>query len=126
MAGMSASQLDQTFVALADQTRRAIIERLLAGEARVTELAKPHAMSLNAVSKHIRVLENADLIIRRKAGREHFLSLKPSALDPVADWITAQRTFWTQRLDVLEQELNKAAIEDSKTIKAVTKGSDHE
>jgi DNA-binding transcriptional ArsR family regulator len=115
--------LDLTFVALADQTRRAILQQLRHGEARVTELAQPYAMSLNAVSKHIRVLEQADLISRRRAGREHFLSLKPAALDEIADWIATQRTIWTQRLDLLEHELNKAAAADEAHSK---KGSDHE
>ena len=94
--------LDHTLVALADPTRRAILHRLAQGEARVTDLADPFAMSLNGVSKHIRMLERADLVRRRRAGRDHFLSLNPQPLDAAAAWITAQRALWTARLDTLE------------------------
>ena len=93
--------LDQTLMALADPTRRAILERLLKGESRVTELAQPFAMSLNAVSKHIRILERAHLVKRRCAGREHFLSLNREPLDEAAAWIEAQRAIWTARLGAL-------------------------
>jgi DNA-binding transcriptional ArsR family regulator len=94
--------MDQTLMALADPTRRAILQRLSAGEARVTELAQPFDMSLNAVSKHIRILERADLVRRRTAGREHFLSFNRQQLDEVATWIETQRAVWTARLDALE------------------------
>jgi len=94
--------LDHTLTALADPTRRAILQRLAQGEARVTELAGPFAMSLNGVSKHIRMLERADLVRRRHAGREHFLSLNPQPLDEAAAWIANQRAAWTARLDTLE------------------------
>jgi len=94
--------LDHTLTALADPTRRAILQRLALGEARVTELAGPFAMSLNGVSKHIRMLERADLVRRRHAGREHFLSLNPQPLDEAAAWIANQRAVWTARLDTLE------------------------
>ena len=77
------------------------------GEARVTELARPFAMSLNSVSKHIRLLERADLVRRRRAGREHLLSFNPQPLDEAANWIETQRAFWTGRLDALERELSK-------------------
>ena len=102
--------LDHTLRALADPTRRAILQRLSRGEARVTELAQPFAMSLNAVSKHIRMLERADLVRRRRAGREHLLSFNPQPLDEAASWIETQRTFWTERLDALERELSKPEI----------------
>jgi DNA-binding transcriptional ArsR family regulator len=94
--------LDHTLMALADPTRRAILHRLSQGEARVTELADPFAMSLNGVSKHIRVLERAELVQRRRAGREHFLSLNPQPLDELASWIATQRARWAARLDALE------------------------
>jgi DNA-binding transcriptional ArsR family regulator len=97
-----ATGLDHTLLALADPTRRAILARLAQGEARVTELADPLPMSLNGVSKHIRVLERARLVERRRAGREHFLSLNPRPLDDLATWIAEQRAAWTDRLDVLE------------------------
>ena len=99
--------LDATLQALADPTRRAILRRLAAGEARVTELAQPFDLSLNAVSKHIRVLERAALVERRRTGREHFLSLNPRALDPVAAWIAAQRDLWAARLDALDRTLQE-------------------
>jgi len=96
------SNLDQTLTALADPTRRAILQRLSQGEARVTELAQPFAISLNSVSKHIRMLERARLVRRRRAGREHLLSLNPEPLDEAATWIAAQRALWTARLDALD------------------------
>ena len=96
------SDLDRTLLALADPTRRAILDRLSTGEARVTELARPFAMSLNAVSKHIRVLECADLVRRRRAGREHVLSFNPKPLDEATAWIDAQRALWNARLDALD------------------------
>ncbi len=97
-----ASGLDHTLAALADPTRRAILERLAQGEARVTELADPFAMSLNGVSKHIRILERAQLVQRRRAGREHLLSLDARPLDALAAWVAEQRALWTARLDTLE------------------------
>ena len=95
-------QLDSTLTALADPTRRAILARLTRGEARVTELAAPFEISLNSVSKHIRMLERADLVVRRRAGREHLLTLNPQPLDAAQAWIEAQRALWTQRLDALD------------------------
>ena len=89
--------------ALADPTRRAILARLAQGEARVTELARPFAISLNSVSKHIRMLERAQLVRRRVAGREHILTLNRSGLDEAAQWITEQRALWAWRLGQLDQ-----------------------
>lgn len=89
-------------MALADPIRRAILQRLSTGEMRVTALAQPFTMSLNAVSKHIRVLERARLVRRRRVGREHLLSFNPQPLDEAAAWIERQRAFWTARLDALE------------------------
>jgi DNA-binding transcriptional ArsR family regulator len=98
--------LDHTLMALADPTRRAIVSRLIDdGEARVTELAAPFDISLNAVSKHIRVLERARLVKRRRSGREHFLSLNPKPLDAAATWIERARAQWNKRLDALERAL---------------------
>jgi DNA-binding transcriptional ArsR family regulator len=107
MALARQSNLDDTLMALADPTRRAILQRLSLGEARVTEVAQPFAISLNSVSKHIRTLERAHLVRRRRAGREHILSFNPEPLDEAAAWIETQRAFWTARLDVLERELSK-------------------
>ena len=95
-------EMDQTLVALADPTRRAILQRLADGEARVTDLAEPFTLSLNAVSKHIRMLERANLVRRRRSGREHFLSFNPKPLDEAAKWLEAHRALWTARLDTLE------------------------
>ena len=95
-------ELDRTLMALADPTRRAILDRLSRGEARVTELARPFAMSLNAVSKHIRVLEGADLVRRRRAGREHVLSINPGPLDEATAWIESRRALWAARLEALD------------------------
>jgi DNA-binding transcriptional ArsR family regulator len=97
-----ASELDETLMALADPTRRAILSRLVQGEARVTELAQPFALSLNAVSKHIKTLERAGLVRRRKVGRDHYLSMNATPLDRAAAWIEAQRAAWNARLDALE------------------------
>lgn len=91
--------LDLTLAALADPTRRSLLGRLAQGEARVTELARPFGMSLNAVSKHLRVLERAGLVRRRRIGREHLLSLDLAPLDAAASWIETQRDPWTTRLD---------------------------
>lgn len=99
------SNLDQTLTALADPTRRAILQRLSEGEARVTELAHPFSISLNSVSKHIRMLERAHLVRRRRAGREHFLSFNPQPLVEAATWIESQRAIWTARLDALDAML---------------------
>lgn len=107
----SSQQLDATLLALADPTRRAIARRLALGEARVTEIAAPFPMSLNAVSKHIRVLERAGLVRRRVVGREHFLSFNPAPLDEAAAWIAAQQATWQQRFDALEALL---ATEDAR------------
>lgn len=99
--------LDRTLQALADPTRRAIVHRLIQGEATVTELAAPFDISLAAVSKHIRVLEDAELVTRRRVWREHFVSFNPQPLDQLAGWIDNQRTFWKQRLQALDAMLAK-------------------
>jgi DNA-binding transcriptional ArsR family regulator len=104
-ASASPPELDRTLVALADPTRRAILHRLSRGPARVTELARPFAMSLNSVSKHIRMLERARLVRRRRAGREHILFLNPAPLDDAAAWVESQRSLWKFRLAVLDQLL---------------------
>jgi DNA-binding transcriptional ArsR family regulator len=97
--------LDDTLVALADETRRSILKRLAAGDARVTEVAAPFGISLNSVSKHIRLLERAGLVRRRVAGRDHFLSLEPKPFDELTQWMLKTREFWSSRLDHLEAAL---------------------
>jgi DNA-binding transcriptional ArsR family regulator len=111
------THLDHTLLALADPTRRAILRRLVRGEARVTELAQPFQISLNSVSKHIKMLERAELVRRRRAGREHFLSFNAEPLNQAARWIAKQQALWAARLDVLDdllqEEDHEAADNDS-------------
>lgn len=97
------SSLDHTFAALADPTRRAILGRLALGEANVTELAAPFAISLPAISKHLRVLEQAGLLERRKEGRTHHCRLRAEPLGEAAAWIADAQRFWAGRLDALAQ-----------------------
>lgn len=113
----ASSRSQFTWIALADPTRRSILERLSHGEARVTELARPYSMSLNAVSKHIRVLERAHLIRRRRAGRDHFLSFNPDPLTSAVAWIEAQRSLWMSRLDALDALLQAQDAATPKTSK---------
>jgi DNA-binding transcriptional ArsR family regulator len=101
------AQLDHTLLALADPTRRRILARLSKGEARVTELSAPLPMSLNAVSKHIKMLERARLVHREVRGRDHYLSLNPAPLERAARWIETQRASWTQRLRTLDEILQE-------------------
>jgi DNA-binding transcriptional ArsR family regulator len=109
-------QLDDTLIALADETRRGILKQLASGEARVTEVAEPFDISLNSVSKHIRILERAGLVRRRIAGRDHFLSLEPKPFDDLTEWMQKTREFWSARLDVLEAALRaEDAIEKAKS-----------
>jgi DNA-binding transcriptional ArsR family regulator len=112
--------LDHTLVALADGTRRAILKRLSAGEARVTEVAAPFPISLNSVSKHIRILERAGLVLRRVEGRDHYLSLNPAPLDEMAAWMERERAAWTRRLDRLE-----AALRADDAVAAARRSSTH-
>jgi len=99
--------LGRTLAAIADPTRRAILTRLARGEARVTELAAPFDVSLNAISKHLRVLEHAGLLRREVCGREHRLSLEARPLREAAEWINAYKAFWEQRLDALADFLRR-------------------
>ncbi|MDH3739727.1 MAG: metalloregulator ArsR/SmtB family transcription factor [Alphaproteobacteria bacterium] len=101
------SSLDRTFAALADPTRRAILSRLALGEANVGELAEPFSISLPAISKHLRVLEDAGLLVRRKEGRTHHCQLRADPLGDAADWIEEARRFWGDRLDALAEFLEQ-------------------
>lgn len=96
------ADLDATLVALSDPTRRAILERLSRGPARVTDVAAPFAMSLAAVSKHIKVLETAGLVRRTRAGREHRLELDATPLRDLASWTAHYEPYWTRRIDRIE------------------------
>jgi len=94
--------LDDVLTAISDPTRRAILARLLDGPARVTDVAQPFAMSLAAVSKHVRMLERAGLVRRARRGREHTLTLDARPLRQVVRWTSRYERFWNQRLDRLE------------------------
>ena len=107
MIDQMSATLDDTLIALADPTRRAILRRLSTGEARVTELAQPFEISLNSVSKHIRILERGRLVTRRRSGREHIISINPDSLDETLRWIEEQRSLWTARLHALDRLLQE-------------------
>ena len=95
-------KLGRVMAAVSDPTRRAIIDRLARGPARVTDVAAPFAISLNAVSKHIKVLEKAGVVRRARQGREHTLQLNADPLRQVARWAHRYERFWSDRLDRLE------------------------
>jgi len=97
--------LDRTYAALADPTRRALLEALRNGPARITELAEPFPMTFAGVSRQIAVLERAGLIQREVHGREHWLSMRPEGLDEAQQWIGAQTDFWSRRAHALERRL---------------------
>ena len=107
MVNHSSTNLNRTFAALADPTRRRILAHLARGDKRVTHLARPHAMSLPAVSKHLRVLENAGLLRRRRHGRVHEMHLDANPLKQAAQWVEEYRKFWEGSLDRLAQYLEK-------------------
>jgi DNA-binding transcriptional ArsR family regulator len=102
------STLNRTFAALADPTRRRILAHLARGDRCVTDLARPHAMSLPAVSKHLRVLEKAGLIRRHRYGRIHQLKLEAKPMKQAAQWVEEYRKFWEGSLDRLAAYLEKA------------------
>lgn len=122
-AASRSTRLDAVFAALSDPTRRAIIERLSRGEARVTEVAEPFDMSLNAVSKHIRVLEASGVIERQKKGRDHILSINTRSLDEVDGWIDQTRGYWEGRLDAMEGVLRELRSEHNPGSKGRRHGS---
>jgi DNA-binding transcriptional ArsR family regulator len=105
MVELSRVGLDQTFAALSDPTRRTILDRLRDGEQRVTDLARPFAMSLAAVSRHIVVLERAGLVSRTVRGRDHFLRADPARLAEAGQWIADHTAFWESRVDALVDHL---------------------
>jgi DNA-binding transcriptional ArsR family regulator len=102
---LAQAQLDGVFEALADATRRSILDRLREGPMTVTGLAEPYVMSLNAVSKHLKKLESAGLIRREIRGREHLCHLEAARFEAAMDWMGHYRKFWTERLDALEKHL---------------------
>jgi DNA-binding transcriptional ArsR family regulator len=106
--------LDRTFGALADPTRRRILAQLARGEECVTVLARPHAMSLAAVSKHLIVLEKAGLVKRRRDGRVHSLALQAKPMREARDWLDRYRKFWEKNLDQFEKYLDGLQEEENK------------
>lgn len=101
------AQLDALFHALADATRRAMVQRLAQSACTVSELARPFAMSLAAASKHLRVLEGAGLVHRRIEGRQHFCSLDAAALRSAQDWLRYYEQHWNQSFDALQRIAEK-------------------
>ncbi len=99
------SALNAVFAALADPTRRRLLERLAQGQTRVTRLAEPFAMSLPAISKHLRVLEGAGLVRRHRLGREHLLELEAAPMREALRWMERYRRFWEGSLDALADYL---------------------
>ena len=108
-AAQHEDRLDQIFGALSDRTRRAMLAQLAHGPARVTELAEPHAMTLPAVSRHLKVLERAGLVRREVTGREHRCELEAGSLHAVEAWLDHHRAFWEGQLDALAAFAQAAA-----------------
>jgi DNA-binding transcriptional ArsR family regulator len=104
---MTTDTLDRTFAALADPTRRAILKRLAAGEATVQELARPFPMSQPAISKHLKVLERAGLIVRGRRAQWRPAELRDEPLKEIAEWLEDYRRLWESRLDRLDAFLRK-------------------
>ena len=111
---MSSDRLSTTFSALADPTRRAILARLISGEASVTELAEPFEMSLPAVSKHLKVLEHAGLITRGREAQWRPCRLEAGPLKDAADWLEHYRRFWGRSFDRLEDYLRELQGKEKK------------
>ncbi|OFJ53072.1 ArsR/SmtB family transcription factor [Mycolicibacterium grossiae] len=99
--------LDRTYAALADPTRRWMLETLRGGDARISDLAEPLPMSFAGVSRHVGVLEAAGLVHREVRGREHWLSVQPEALSAASAWLDQQTAFWSTRADALARRLAK-------------------
>jgi DNA-binding transcriptional ArsR family regulator len=111
---MTQDRLSSTFAALADPTRRAILARLALGETSVSKLAEPFDMSLPAVSKHLKVLENAGLITRGREAQWRPCRIEPRALKGVDEWLERYRRFWEERLDRLDEYLRTLQAKEKK------------
>jgi len=111
---MTPDCLSTTFAALADPTRRAILARLASGETSVTQLAKPFEISLPAVSKHLKVLERAGLIVRTRNAQWRPCQLDAGPLKGVAEWVEQYRKFWTESFDRLDDYLHKLQHKEKK------------
>jgi DNA-binding transcriptional ArsR family regulator len=120
MVEYSQEQLNSVFSAIADPTRRAILRALARKPATITQIAKPFPVSLNAISKHVMVLEGAGLIRREIQGREHLCSLEPRPLRDATAWLDHYRQFWDVRLDALESYVAR------KVKGATRKGGEHD
>jgi DNA-binding transcriptional ArsR family regulator len=107
--------LSRTFAALADPTRRRILEDLARGDSCVTDVARPYRMSLPAVSKHLRVLEKAGLIRRKRRGRVHELKLDAAPMQKAQQWIEEYRQFWERSFDRLDEYLNQLQAKEKNT-----------
>lgn len=116
MVKYNEQSLDATFGALADPTRRAILARLARGEARMRELAEPFRMSLPAVSKHLKVLEKAGLVRRRRSGRVHRFTVDPTHIESARSWIESHQKFWEQQLDALDAYLKTVSSEEGEHV----------
>lgn len=108
MVDRSESSLDGVFGALSDPTRRALLRAVAEGERSVGDLARPHAMSLAAVSKHLKVLEGAGLIARRKQGSFQYVRLNPAPMREAGRWLAYYERFWSDRLDALQALLESS------------------
>src|SRR4051812_27046973 len=106
---MAAALLDRTFAALADPTRRAIVQRLASGDATVTQLAQPFAISLPAISRHLRVLGGGALISRGGEAHSPRCRFDPPALQPLGEWLDSHRHFWSESFDRLDAHLKAPA-----------------
>jgi DNA-binding transcriptional ArsR family regulator len=104
---MSTDQLSLTFAALADPTRRSILSRLAAGEATVTELAEPFPVSLPAISRHLKVLERAGLIVRSRDAQWRPSRMQAEPLDDALDWMQSRKQTWEARMDRLDEHLRR-------------------
>jgi DNA-binding transcriptional ArsR family regulator len=111
----TSDNLSNTFAALADPTRRAILARLISGEASVTQLAEPFEMSMPAISKHLKVLERAGLIARGREAQWRPCRLEAGPLKDVADWTEHYRRFWTESFDRLDDYLQELKAQELKT-----------
>src|SRR5271157_2422206 len=112
-SSVQSAQLDHLFHALADPTRRAMLQSLAIGSRNIGELAAPHRMSFAAASKHVRVLEKAGLIRRRREGRRHVCRIEPSPLAAAERWLRFYERFWNRRLDALEALLKSEEMKGS-------------
>lgn len=119
-AGPAPAELDKVFFALSDPTRREIVRRLAGGPTIVTELAKPFAMSLPAISRHLRVLQDSGLVVQDKKGRERRCLLNPKPLQEITDWSMECRDFWSRQFQSLEKFLSKLDENGEQTSTEVT------